>query len=149
MNPQSDIPSADSLTRILGIDYGTRRFGFAISDEVGIIATPLCVVEVEGDSDAVSAVKRLCDEQGAGRIVIGLPINMDGSIGPAAKAVEAFVELLAKEIGIPIDTWDERLTTSLVERMLIDADMSRAKRKGVRDKLAAQAILQSYLDSGQ
>ena len=135
------------MKRILGIDYGTRRLGFAISDPMCIIATPLTVVIVTGQADAVRASKRICEEHGAELIVVGLPLNMNGTSGPAVASVEAFVEALSRIHDVPIETWDERLTTSQIERTLLDGDVSRARRKELRDKLAATVILQSYLDS--
>ncbi len=135
------------MARILGIDYGTRRLGFALSDPDKIIATPLCVVQVHSTKEAARQVKQLCEEQDIERIVIGMPFNMNGTSGPAAKAVTAFAELLREQTGIPVETWDERLSTSMVERALLESDISRSKRKKVRDKLAAQVILQSYLDA--
>ncbi len=133
--------------RIVGIDYGTRRLGFAVSDPTGIIATPLRVVEVSSCDEAVSSSAEVCSEQQASQIVVGMPFNMDGSRGPAAEAVESFIAELAKRTGLDVAAFDERLTTAMVERSLLAADASRAKRRKVRDKLAAQVILQGYLDS--
>ena len=132
--------------RIVGLDFGDVRLGFAVSDQTGIIAMPLRVVDLRNGVSAEESVRKVCEETGAEKLVIGLPVNMNASKGPMVTKVEAFIELLSKKLTIPIEKWDERLSTSLVERMLIDADMSRAKRKGVRDKLAAQVILQGYLD---
>ncbi len=135
------------MTRTLGIDYGSKRLGFAISDPLGMIATPMCVETVNGVREAAKVSKRLCEEREAELIVIGLPLNMDGSSGPAVQAVQSFIKALNKICAVPTTTWDERLTTSQIERTLIEADVSRAKRKLVRDKLAATVILQSYLDA--
>ena len=136
------------MGRLLGIDYGTKRLGFAVSDEEHILATPLTVVEVTGAADAVGAAARIASEQEVERIVVGMPYNMDGSVGPAAQAAKAFIDRLASHTGLPVDDFDERLTTSLVERSLIETDTSRKQRRNVRDKLAAQVILQGYLDRG-
>ncbi|MBU4201210.1 MAG: Holliday junction resolvase RuvX [Verrucomicrobia bacterium] len=135
------------MTRILGIDYGERRLGFAISDETGIIAMPLCVVTVEHPRHALDEVQRLVREKQAGQVVIGMPLNMNGTRGPASEAVARFVTRLSKTISIPVATWDERLSSKAAERILIDADVRREKRKGVIDQLAAQIMLQSYLDA--
>ncbi|MDD4871790.1 MAG: Holliday junction resolvase RuvX [Kiritimatiellae bacterium] len=133
--------------RIIGLDYGDVRLGFAMSDPAGIISMPLCMVELKHGLKAETEVKRICEEHDAEKLVIGLPLNMNASAGPMALKVEAFIERLKPILKIPIEKWDERLSTSLVERMLVEeSDMSRAKRKGVRDKLAAQVILQGYLD---
>lgn len=135
------------MPRILGIDYGERRLGFAISDEMGIIAMPLCVVTVEHPRHALDEVQRLVQEKQAGQVVVGMPLNMNGTRGPASEAVARFVARLGKAIAIPVATWDERLSSKAAERILIDADVRRQKRKGVIDQLAAQIMLQSYLDS--
>ena len=135
------------MARILGLDHGERRLGFALSDPTGMLATPLRVVHVTGEGDALRAVVDVCRETGAAALVIGLPRNMNGTLGPAAEKVARFIERLQGALTIPIHTWDERLSSRLVERVLIDADVSRAKRKGVIDKLAAQVILQAYLDA--
>ena len=137
------------MARILGIDYGERRMGLALSDEEGIVAMPLRVVEVTGDAQAAKAVQQVCRETvpPPAEIVIGLPLHMSGEKGPMAEKVARFAEQLQARTGIPVRTWDERLSSSMVERVLLDADMSRSRRKEVRDKLAAQVILQGYLDS--
>jgi putative Holliday junction resolvase len=135
------------MGRILGIDYGTRRIGMAVSDEAGMLATPLCTAEVRSAPEAVAAVCRVAKEKAAVRIVVGLPLNMDGTKGPMAQEAEAFAQRLAERSGLPVDLSDERLSSGLVERTLLEADLSRGRRKEVRDKLAAQVILQGYLDA--
>jgi putative Holliday junction resolvase len=135
------------MPRILGVDYGERRLGFACSDPEGVIALPLRVVETRSDRSSVEAIQQVCRERDVGRIVLGMPISMDGSKGPAAKKVEAFAESLRTATGLPVDLWDERLTTCISERVLLEADLSRQKRRRTRDKLAAQVMLQSYLDA--
>ena len=135
------------MARILGIDYGTVRMGFAVSDELGMIAMPLVVETVSSVDEAIAVSCRLARERKVGKIVVGIPINMDGTHGPMAKEAAVFVEKLKAVCGVPVMITDERLSTSLVERMLLGADVSREKRKAVRDKLAAQVILQGYLDT--
>ena len=131
--------------RVLGVDYGTRRVGFAISDAMGIVATPLFTRDVLSETEAARVVAEVAEEKGAVRVVVGIPLNMDGTKGPMALQVEAFLKRL-RDRGLAVEVWDERLSTGLVERMLVSADVSRARRKEVRDKLAAQVILQGYLD---
>ena len=131
---------------VLGIDYGEKRVGFAVSDPSGTMALTLRTVEVRSQADALQQAADICREVGAGRIVVGLPLNMNGSRGPMAEKVELFVSRLAASVAVPVVTSDERLSTSTVERSLIEADVSRARRKHLRDKLAAQVILQGYLD---
>ncbi|MDP2991418.1 MAG: Holliday junction resolvase RuvX [Kiritimatiellota bacterium] len=135
------------MPRYLGVDYGERRVGLAISDELGMMALPLDILPVQGTKQVIRDVLRLCQEKQVAVIVVGLPLNMDGSRGPAVEAVERFVLQLRRQAGWPVEVWDERMSSRQVERMLIDADVSRSKRKGLVDKLAAQVILQSYLDA--
>jgi len=132
--------------RMLGIDYGERRVGVAISDPFGDIALGVCTLAVTGMKDAVAKVSDLCREREVGKVVLGLPLNMDGSSGAMVERVEQFATRLTESTGLPVVMLDERLSSALVERTLLDADMSRRKRKGVIDKLAAQVILQGYLD---
>lgn len=136
------------MGRVLGIDYGGKRVGFAISDELGIVATPLAVHTRKHGDDAVDEALRICSERGIGKIVVGLPLNMDGSSGPAVEQVEQFVEKLRERgEGLEVETWDERMSSLSAERVLIEGDMRREKRKEVIDKIAAQIILQNYLDA--
>lgn len=121
--------------------------GFAVSDPTGIMALPLRVVTVNSRQDAVRAVSEIRAETEARLVVVGLPLNMDGTRGDVARKVDAFVADLRDTLDVPVKTWDERLSTQMIERTLIEADLSRARRKQVRDKLAAQVILQGYLDS--
>jgi len=135
------------VPRILGIDYGERRVGFAVSDPAGVMATPLRIAEVRSDREAVDEVRRACADTEAERVVIGLPLTLKGERGPMAAKVEAFGRAVAAALGLPVEFWDERFSTATVERTLLDADMSRRRRKEVRDKLAAQVTLQCYLDA--
>ncbi|MCD6142468.1 Holliday junction resolvase RuvX [Candidatus Acetothermia bacterium] len=132
--------------RILGIDYGTVRIGLAISDPDGIIASPLPVyIRTDIRSD-VEHIARLVRESGVERIVIGLPLNMDGTAGEMADEVAVFADRLRAQLSIPVVTFDERMTSTEAERVLLQANVSRKKRRGIRDSLAAVLILQSYLD---
>ena len=135
------------MPRTLGVDYGERRVGLAVSDELGMMALPLDILSAQSPRQVIRDVLRICREKQVAAIVVGLPLNMDGSRGPAAEAVERFVRELRRLGELPVEVWDERMSSRQVERMLIDADVSRAKRKGIVDKLAAQVILQSYLDA--
>ncbi len=133
--------------RILGLDYGERRIGVAVSDESGIIAMPFSVVANGGMRQAAREVSAICRAKAVGSIVIGLPLNMDGSRGFAAEAVARFTEALRGETALPVIEWDERLSSRQTERILIAGDVRRARRKELVDKIAAQLILQSYLDA--
>lgn len=135
--------------RILGIDYGSKRIGIAISDPLGITAQGVAVIgKGEIFEQDINELKRIIKKYGGiDEIVVGLPKTMAGAIGEQAKIVLVFVEALKKEFKLNISTWDERLTTVEAEKTLISAGLSREKRKKVIDKSAATYILQSYLDS--
>lgn len=135
------------MGRILGIDYGERRVGLATSDPMESMALPLRVIDVISEAAVCREIGEYCEHEDVTMVVVGMPINMDGSRGPMAEKADAFAARLASRLKIPVRTWDERLSTSLAERVLLEADMSRRKRKLVRDKLAAQIILQGFLDS--
>ena len=126
---------------------GSKRIGIAISDELTITAQGLNTIESESEKDLISKLKDIIKSEGVKEVVIGLPLNMNGSTGPQAKNAIKFCGLLKEEISIPVKLWDERMTTMEVERIMIEADISRHKRKKKIDKLAAQVMLQSYLDS--
>ena len=135
------------MGRILGVDYGMRRVGIAVSDTLGVVATPSCKLEVESMADAVAQTAALVQEKEATKVVVGLPLHMNGSKGGLAEAAEKFAGKLAESSGVEVVTWDERLTSAEAERVLLQADTSRKKRKQVIDKMAAQIMLQSYLDA--
>ncbi len=132
--------------RVLGLDIGERRIGVALSDPEGIIAIALTVIERKSEDADLKRLIDLTHEHEVERIVIGLPRSLDGSLGKQAKVVEAFVESLARCTELPVVTWDERLSTVAVERMMIEAGVKRDKRKKRLDSEAAAFILQGYLD---
>lgn len=133
--------------RIIGIDYGEKRIGIALSDCSGIIAMPHKVIECKCEKTVLNEIMRICEDTGADKIVVGLPLNMDGSSGKMSDTVKSFCESLCKTTGLPVEKWDERLSSAQAERALLEGDLSRSKRKQVIDKVAAQMILQSYLDA--
>jgi len=133
--------------RILALDHGTKRIGIAISDELKMIATPLEFVLAEPFPGFLTRLKEIIREKEVELILIGMPRNMDGSYGPAALKVQEFVAVLKETIAVPIKTWDERLTSAQANRMLIQANVRRDKRKQRVDAAAAAILLQSYLDS--
>lgn len=139
------------MGRILGVDLGTRRIGLAVSDPSGVIATPLRVLERSGDVDTDrAAILAAAREQDAERIVVGLPTELSGRAGPAAQAARAEVEALrAAAPAVPVVLVDERLTTVIAQRALVQAGVRRKDRRGKVDKVAAAVILQSYLDGPQ
>ncbi|HUZ07407.1 MAG TPA: Holliday junction resolvase RuvX [Candidatus Paceibacterota bacterium] len=132
--------------RILALDHGTRRVGVAVSDETRTIAQPLEYILAEPFADFLARLKKILVEKEIDLVLIGLPRNMDGSHGPAAQKVEAFVAVLKTAITVPIKMWDERLTSAMANRILIHGKVRRSKRKEKVDKMAAAILLQSYLD---
>jgi putative Holliday junction resolvase len=125
--------------KILGVDYGSRRIGLAITDETEILALAHGVVEdLEG-------VVRAARETGAGKIVVGLPLNMNGSKGPAARRAEGFARRLAAATGLPVETVDERLSSDEAERRLAEAPLGRRRKREHVNVVAAQVILETYL----
>lgn len=134
--------------RALGIDLGEKRIGVALSDSAGTMATPYEVVHRSGsrtrDHERIAA---LAEEAGAELLVVGLPLSLDGSKGPAARAVEAEVEELSVQVGLPVELWDERLSTVEATRRLRAAGVRGPKRRHVIDQVAATVILQSWLDA--
>jgi len=133
--------------RLMGIDPGTKTLGLAISDFLYMVASPLMTIKRTKFSKDIVQLKAIITEHNVGGLVIGLPKNMDGSEGPRCQSVRQFASNLMQEIDLPFLFWDERLSTAGVERTLIEADMSRAKRKDVIDKMAAAYILQGALDA--
>lgn len=133
--------------RTIGLDVGDKTIGVAISDPSGLIAQGIKTIKRSNLDDDILEINKIINSFKAEEIVVGFPKNMNGTIGPQGQKVINFVEILKKEIDLPILLWDERLTTVEANRMLIEgADMRRDKRKKVIDKLAATIILQGYLD---
>ena len=133
--------------RVLGLDYGTKRCGVAVSDGLGMIANPLEVIPMEPRKELLEKLKKIAEERQVVKIVVGLPYNMDGTEGEPAKNAREFGEQVAEFLGIPVEFWDERLSSWQAERALEDANLTMKKRKKRVDKVAAQFILQSYLDA--
>ena len=134
------------MQRILSLDFGERRIGVAVSDALNIIAQSVGTIERRGIKNDLKKIKGLVQEHDAGMLIVGLPLNMDGTEGKSANRAIDFVNELKKEIDIRVEMVDERLTTAQGERIFLEADLSRKKRKKNIDKIAAQLILQNYLD---
>jgi len=132
--------------RILGIDLGEKRIGISISDELGITAQGLPTIKTANEIEDLKNIKEIIDQYGVERIVLGLPINMNGSLGEQAKKAISFAEKLKSSFQLTVELEDERLTTCKAEKFLIETDRSRKKRKKVIDKMSAIIILQSFLD---
>ncbi|MBM4127541.1 MAG: Holliday junction resolvase RuvX [Nitrospira sp.] len=132
-------------SRILALDYGTKRIGVALSDELGWTAQPLETFDrrtLDRDIAHIAAVVRSNE---VAQVVLGLPLQLDGREGPAVEAMREFAAKLEAGLPVPLILWDERMTTKAAEDLLIAADVSRKKRKGVVDRIAAAILLQSYL----
>jgi len=138
----------DYSLRIMGLDVGEKTIGVAVSDPLGCIAQGIkTVIRVGSELEDIKNIKELTRQYDIELIVVGLPRNMNGALGEQGNKIIKFVEKLRNSLNIHIETWDERLTTVAAEKMLLSANVSRAKRKKVIDKLAAVIILQNYLDS--
>ena len=135
--------------RILAMDLGTRRIGLAVSDELGWTAQGLPTMERIGPKKDIARLRGIVAEYQVRKLIVGLPRNMDGSLGPQANLTLEFIEQLKNKFKLDVIPWDERLTTQAAERILIEAEMSRAKRRKKVDQVAAVLILQGYLDSRQ
>jgi putative Holliday junction resolvase len=133
--------------RALGLDYGTKTIGVAVSDGLGLTAQTVTTIRRTNLKADLAALGELVREYEAERFVVGLPLNMDGTEGPRAEATRKFVDALTQTLGLPVELWDERLSTVAAQRTLLEADLSRAKRREVIDQMAAQFILQGWLDA--
>lgn len=132
--------------RLMGLDVGDRRIGVALSDEDGLVAFPLEVINRTSRAKDIGRISALIDQYGVRQVVVGMPRTLAGRIGPQAQKVQDFSERLRAGLSVPVVSWDERLTTAEVEKLLVSADLSRRRRREVVDKLAATLILNSYLD---
>ncbi|HVY50622.1 MAG TPA: Holliday junction resolvase RuvX [Devosia sp.] len=146
MSDDSAIAGLPRTGKLLGLDLGTKTIGVAVSDGLRYTATPLeTIVRTKFTADAARLLALAAENTAVG-LVLGLPLNMDGSEGPRAQSTRAFARSLARKTDLPIAFWDERLSTAAVTRMLIAADTRRNRRAEVVDKLAASYILQGFLD---
>ena len=132
--------------RLMGLDPGTKTIGIALSDTGRNIATARETLRRKRFADTLAALQAIIQSEQVGAIVVGLPINMNGTEGPRAQAARKFASNIAEGTGLPVALWDERLSSVAAERVLLEADVSRAKRAGVIDKMAAAYILQGALD---
>ena len=133
--------------RVLALDHGTKRIGVALSDETATLAQPLEFVAAEPLATALERIKGIVHERQVGEILVGLPRNMNGTYGPSAESALKFAATLREALGVPVNTWDERLTSVQANRFLIQAGMRREQRKTKADQSAAAILLQSYLDA--
>jgi len=132
--------------RALGLDVGEKRIGVALSDIMGVLASPLTVIDASDRQAALHNIAELCNDNEVDLIVVGMPRSMDGSIGVQAQKVEAFCDSLAEAVNIRIYKWDERLSSVAADRAMIAAGTRKEKKRELRDAIAAAIILQGYLD---
>jgi putative Holliday junction resolvase len=133
--------------RTLGIDFGKKRVGLAVSDETGTIAQSLDYLDGGSDDSVSKSIVRLASGRGVTKIVVGVPLSMNGQPSAQTERTLRFIETLRKSASLPVERWDERLTTKQAERALLEGNVRRKDRKEKIDKLAAQIMLQSYLDA--
>lgn len=133
--------------RVLGLDIGDRTIGVAISDPLGFTAQGITTIRRKKLEYDIEELLKICKEYNVDTIISGLPKNMNGTLGPQSEKVMEFCQVLKEHIDVPIKYWDERLTTVAAHKAMLEANMSRDKRKKVVDKIAATYILQGYLDS--
>jgi putative Holliday junction resolvase len=133
--------------RVLAIDYGSKRMGLALSDEMKMIAQPFQYLPSQPFDQFITGLKEIIRAREVELILVGMPRNLDGGYGPAALRVQEFVAVLKQAVAVPVKTWDERLTSAQANRFLIQANVRRARRKEKVDQTAAAILLQSYLDS--
>lgn len=133
--------------RIMGLDIGTKTIGIAVSDELGLTAQPLKTLSRKNLESDLNQLKQLIKDLKVSEMVVGLPIRTDGALGQSADMALEFIEQLKATFELPVNVWDERFSTAAVTKMLLEADVSRAKRRKVVNHLAAAYILQGFLDS--
>ncbi len=133
--------------RLMGIDYGEKKVGIAVTDTLGITVQPLMVLNQSNKKKDLKILSDLCKELNISEIVLGYPLNMNGTVGDSAREVESFRDKLEKETGLTVHLWDERLSSAHAERLMLESDVSRGKRKKFKDTTAAAIILKSFKDS--
>jgi len=133
--------------RILGIDLGEKRIGLALSDPSGIIAAPIGKIEYQDDEQLIREIEKLVKESEVSELVVGNPIRGSGAKGRPAQRAEDFARILKDRLGLPVHLWDERMSTIAAEKSLLEGDLSRSKRKQIRDQVSASIILQGFLES--
>ncbi|MGQ9604538.1 MAG: Holliday junction resolvase RuvX [bacterium] len=137
---------ASPAGRILAIDYGKTRIGLALSDELGITASPFGKIESDKIEDVIGKIRQIVDGQSVTEVVVGLPLTLGGKVAEAASSVLSFVRILSKELSVPVVTWDERLTTKQGDQVLRRSGLKAKTRRRVVDSVAAAIFLQAYLD---
>lgn len=138
-----------AAVRVMGLDVGSKTIGVAVSDELGMVGHPVATLARKGTRQDVEALAALVAEREVTEVVVGLPLELSGAAGPAAARVRTLIEALRARLGdgVPVHEWDERFSTAAVERVLIEGDLSRRRRRQVVDQQAAAYILQGWLDA--
>lgn len=144
---EKETPATPPEIRILALDVGEKRIGLAVSDPLGITAQGLEVLKRQGKEADLARLLQVARKYHVQEILVGLPRHLDGRLGAQAPEIMELARALGAALGVPVTPWDERLTTAQAERVLIEADLSRRRRRQVVDQVAAALILQSYLDS--
>ena len=134
---------------MLGVDFGDARIGLSVCDELEILATPLCTVKSESMRKNIDKVAEIAKRESVQKIVLGLPLNMDGTEGVRASKTRSFGNVLQKVSGVPVEYFDERLSSVEAEEIMETVQLKKSKRKNVIDRIAAQIILQSYMDANK
>ena len=133
--------------RILAIDYGQKRIGLAVSDPLGLTAQGIETIPNLSKKQVMSALLKICEDNKVSEVVVGLPVNMNGSHGPKATEIMNLMPVMEKELNLPIKTWEERLTSRAAGRLMIEQGLSRERQKATSDRLAATLIWQMFLES--
>jgi putative pre-16S rRNA nuclease len=135
------------MARSFGLDVGTKTVGVAVSDGLGLTAQPVTTLRRTSLRADLTELRRLAEQHGVDHAVVGLPLNMNGTEGPSAAEARRFGEAVGHSLGLRVEYWDERLTTTAANRVLLEANLSRARRRAVVDRVAATIILQGWLDA--
>jgi putative holliday junction resolvase len=138
-------PRKGTIVRVMALDYGERRIGVALSDALGLIATPRGAVERQEGRDAIGEIVAMCEAEGVEQVIVGLPVGLRLQEGASSEAARAFAAALEGRLAVPVELVDERLTTVVAERALLEGDVSRARRKRVIDGVSAAVLLTDYL----
>ena len=131
--------------RVLGLDVGDVRIGVAVSDPTGTVVEPLTTIKAATRAAAIEKIAELVEQEGVGEVVVGTPVSLDGEVGPQARKIRAFTDLLAERISKPVRMWDESYSSVAADRIMGESGVGRRKKKGKRDSVAAAVILREYL----
>ena len=131
--------------RLLGLDVGDVRIGVAVSDPTGTVVEPLTTIKAGSRAAAIEKIAELVEQEGIGEVVVGTPVSLDGEVGPQARRIRTFTDLLAERISQPVRMWDESYSSLAADKIMGESGVGRRKKKGKRDSVAAAVILREYL----